>query len=865
MVNVLLIEDNPADARLFREHLRDAAAPGQFEIRVAPTLTEGLAQIKETNPKVVFLDLGLPDSQGLETYQVLRRAQPNVPVIIFSGTRDEELAVQAVQAGAQDYLFKGETTGTLIMRAARYAVERAKSERVVLESEAALRKAQAVAHVGSWVWRIRENRLEWSDEMFRIFGVDKAGFSGNLNDIVAGAIHPDDRAAVEASNLSVARDGEPVPLEYRVVWPDGTVRTVWAEAGELVRDSAGRPETLSGIVQDITERKRTADALMFSELRYRRLFESAKDGILILDAETGLIEDVNPYLTGLLGFSHGQITDKYVWELGFLRDIIANRENFLKLRREDYIRYDDLPLETADGRKIEVEFVSNVYTEDNHRVIQCNIRDITGRKRAEKEIGSLARFPAENPSPVLRIDRDGLLAYANPAAHRFIGGKMEIGKKAPELLGKIAAEALEDKREKRIETECGERIFLFIATPLGDAEYVNLYGLDITERKKAETALRALAVRFETLLAAVPEIVMEVDTRKVYTWANQAGLDFFGEDVVGREASFYFEGEQDTYAAVQALFDGARDDASLESIQRRRDGESRLLAWHCRALRDESGRTTGALSSARDITHEKQMQLEILKLNAELEQRVEERTAQLQAANRELEAFSYSVSHDLRAPLRAIDGFTGILLEDHENALDEEGKRVCGVIRDNACRMGHLIDDLLGFSRLGRTSLSKTRIDMKKTAAQAFEEAVPPEGRARIDFSIGDLPPARCDLQMIRQVWANLLSNAVKFTSRRPRAAIAVTGEASGNEAVYRVRDNGAGFDMEYVDKLFGVFQRLHGRKEFDGTGVGLAIVKRIVERHGGRVWAEAETDKGAVFSFSLPLETVHEGGTTDA
>lgn len=245
-------------------------------------------------------------------------------------------------------------------------------------------------------------------------------------------------------------------------------------------------------------------------------------------------------------------------------------------------------------------------------------------------------------------------------------------------------------------------------------------------------------------------------------------------------------------------------------------------------------------------------------LNAELERRVSERTAQLEEANKELEAFSYSVSHDLRAPLRAIDGFSRMIVEDHGEGLDTEGRRLLGVVSANARRMAQLIDDLLRLSRLGRSEVRRTSVDMASLARAAFEEIVEaPEARGRIEFRVGDLPRAEGDPALLTQIWVNLLSNAVKFTANREWPVIEIDGEIEGPSAVYRVKDNGAGFNMAYSGKLFGVFQRLHAPSEFEGTGVGLALVRRIVLRHGGRAWAEGTVGEGATFFFSLPTGAV--------
>jgi light-regulated signal transduction histidine kinase (bacteriophytochrome) len=276
----------------------------------------------------------------------------------------------------------------------------------------------------------------------------------------------------------------------------------------------------------------------------------------------------------------------------------------------------------------------------------------------------------------------------------------------------------------------------------------------------------------------------------------------------------------------------------LAVILRRR---AKLLAAVNRSLEEE-------------IRERKLAEEEVRQLNAGLERRVEERTLQLADAVKQLEAFSYSVSHDLKAPLRAINGFSKALLEDYGPSLEGEARGYLNSIAKGAEKMGQLITDLLEFSRWGRNNMSSSAIDMDELAKSVFDELTRSAPERNIECRLQPLPPARGDRTMIRQVLVNLLSNAIKFT--RPTQAASIEVGCSGSDAernTYYVKDNGAGFDMNYAHKLFGVFQRLHSVKEFEGTGVGLAIVERIVLRHGGRVWANGKVNEGATFHFTLP------------
>jgi PAS domain S-box-containing protein len=685
-------------------------------------------------------------------------------------------------------------------------------------------------------------------------------------------------------SLVLGKYAEAIRTRKLVRWEEASDYPSGRVVGEVsidpVLDDAGQCVALVGSVHDITERKQAEEKLRLALEHIRQIIDSNIIGVVIADA-AGRIIEANDYYLGMIGYSREEFDKGMVdWRAITPPEWLPADEKAIGELRErgtcapyekEYVRKDGtrVPVYLADALLagpaeqivgIVLDMTERKRAEDALRSSEKRLRETqemarlgywqwdvkTGQVEWSKEVFRIFQLDPENFAPQI----DSILALSPwPEDHQRDTELIHRAMKTHE-------KGTYEQRFLRPDNSIGYYHSTFQGIYDSGGDLVSIIGtvLDISERKRAEIDLQILSSRNQAMLEAIPDIIMEVDANKVYSWANHAGIEFFGADVIGKEASFYFAGEQQTYQAVKPIFNGQEEVIYIESWQRRHDGEKRLLAWWCRVLKDTGGHVAGALSSARDITEIKLAEIEIRQLNEELEHRVQQRTAQLQAANKELEAFSYSVSHDLRAPLRAIDGFSRIVLEEYSPRLDEEGRRLLNVIAGNTKKMGQLIDDLLSFSRLSRQQMASARVDLAALANAVFAELKGSGKERRIEFKVGALPAAHGDGSMLRQVLQNLLANAIKFTRTRPRARIELSGRIENGEAIYQVKDNGVGFDMTYADKLFGVFQRLHDSTVFEGTGVGLAIAQRIVLRHGGRIWAESSTN-GATFCFSLPAE----------
>ena len=661
----------------------------------------------------------------------------------------------------------------------------------------------------------------------------------------------------------------------------------------------GGVRTLISIVRDITDRKRSEQALQASQEQLLSLIKQAPLSIAMFDQEMRYIVAsqrwVSEYGRGhsdLVGRSHYEIHPDIPepWKEAHHRGLTG-----------ESLKNDNDMWTWADGTKnwLRWAIVPWQNTQGEIGGIIISAEDITENKRAEEALrlkDELLRLTSEmakvggwefNPETgqgtwtdeVARIhDLDpaqetnvaiGLSFYTGESRKKVeqaVQEAIELGKPYDMELEMVTAKG----NEKWVRT---------MALPfIENDKVIKVQGIfqDITERKQIEEALQVAHSELElkvaertaalseanallqSLMDSMPEHIYfkDMQSRFIRNSRSQASLLGLSDpaEAVGKSDFDFFPHAAKAYAEEQEVMRSGIPMVDFEEWVVWPDGREMWVSTTKMPLRNSDGQTIGIFGISHDITERKRAEQEIQQLNTDLEKQAE----QLQASNKELEAFSYSVSHDLRAPLRAIDGYTRILVEDYTAILDDEGKRICSIISGEARRMGQLIDDLLAFSRLGRKEIYSSKIDMKSLAVSVLNDLLKEEDRARLDFHITRLPSIQADSSLIRQVWVNLLSNAIKFTSKKERSVIDVGSKANEDEVIYYVRDSGAGFDMEYANKLFGVFQRLHSENEFEGTGVGLAIVQRIIRRHGGHVWAEGEMDKGATFYFALPRKEDH-------
>lgn len=625
------------------------------------------------------------------------------------------------------------------------------------------------------------------------------------------------------------------------------------------------------LIVDIIGRKQVEEALKEAKNRYRTLFEQSANAIFILDLEGRHVE-ANLRAAEILGYTREEI------QVLSMREISAQVDQSTvvleRLRNGETIPPYERLFKKKDGELVWVELHVTAIRDEQGRPIrvQSIAQDITERKQANEALQASEDRYRQTLDNMLEgcqiIGFDWRYLYVNDAvAKQGHQAKDDLlGNTMMEVYPGIENTAMFSVLRRCMDERVPDQMVNEFTYPDGTSGWFELSiqpvpeGLfilsnDITERKQAEEDLRKSEQKFSILfekaayaatLSKLPEgIIVDI---------NEAFEQVFGytkQEAVGSTSlELGINPGVEERARVLAALKEHGSAHNQEMALHTKSGELRIMSVNVDLV--DIGSQKYILNLAQDITERKRAEEEILILNADLERRVAERTVELQQANRELEAFSYSISHDLRAPLRAMDGFSRILVEEYADGLPSEAAHYLERVRKNAQQMAELIDALLAFSRLSRQPLKMRIVPPTDLAQQALEDlrAAGEAGEAQV--TIGDLPTCQADPALLRQVYANLLGNALKFTRGQEDAQVEVGCKRIDDKVVYYVKDNGAGFDMQYADKLFGVFQRLHRAEEYEGTGVGLATVQRIIHRHGGRIWAEAAVGEGATFYFTL-------------
>ena len=672
--------------------------------------------------------------------------------------------------------------------------------------------------------------------------------------------------------------GDRFEMTFPLRGADGVFRPFLTRVVPL-KDHQGKVVRWFGTNTDISSQKQVERELRDSRMRLDAIISSAMDAIISINAEQRVVL-FNRAAEKMFGISAAEAMGKSINRFIPARFREAHAMDVEKFGRSGVTTRSMGQLGTlsalrSNGEEFPIQASISHIEIGGERLFTVILRDITQQKQAE---GALARseqryrsFVEASAQVIWRTNARGEVDEPIPSWAAYTGqsdgeaagfGWMNVIR--PEdrpCVGEAWQKASANRAVYRVEyclrRHDGQwRHILARGVPVLDdrgevREYIGTC-IDVTEQREVEASMRQQARLID--LAPAATIVRTLDgtvrfwnegAERLYGWTRQ--------EAIGRRTPELLQTQfpEGLEKIVEQLRRGGKWSGELRHCAK--DGRAVIVESHWLGQFTSAGELVELLESNIDITERKRDEEELRRLKDELELRVQQRTAELTAANKELEAFGYSVSHDLRAPLRHIDSYINMLQKSVGPTLDEKSQKHVRIVVEAARRMGNLIDDLLVLSRLGRATMEERTVDLRRLLDEVRQELAPAMAGRKIEWHVGPLPRVTADPSLLRSALTNLLANAIKYTRQRDPARIEVGSREQDREIVCYVRDNGAGFDMRFVDKLFGVFQRLHAANEFEGTGIGLASVRRVAQRHGGRTWAEGQLGKGATFYFSLP------------
>ncbi len=752
--------------------------------------------------------------------------------------------------------------------------ERVKSDKEVRRIKKRLERAESVAQFGNWELSINEKMIHASDGAKKIYGIITNIIPLEL---AQGIVLEEYQSMMNRALSDLVEKDIPYTVEFKIRRAsDGEIRDIFSKA-EYHEDS----QKIFGVIHDITDRKKAQEHLEKSEQRYRNIVDNLHQAYYESNRKA-VLTYCNPGFLIMSGYNEVELKSCVSFKMVAPEHrprVIGAYIGMMAEKRSDMTI--EFLIATKEGKKIWVEQTTHFDFNGAGHFSKAShfVKDISERKQSQERLMESEQryrqiteavtdyiYTVTMENHVVSSTKHGpgcraVTGYTQEDfdQNRFLWYNMVVPEDRT-----IVEEQLDALLEQKNSAPIEHRIFrkdgnlrwvrkTLVPRRNESGEIISYDGLiqDVTERKEAELKLRSSEERNRALVSSLPDIMFVHDKNGLFLDYHTPGntpLWFEPEYFLGK--SFTDILPKEVVDIVIPKFKAAFITNDLQTYEYSALNGNETKFYEARIIAFENNK---ALNIIRDVTDKVRAENDLRTLNEDLESRVIERTAQLTEANQELEAFSYSVSHDLRAPLRAIDSFSAILLEGNEDKFDDEGKRLISVIRTSIRKMDLLINGLLTLSRIGRSELHITAINMNSLAHTLINENLSEDQRNRYTIRIDDLPAVNGDESLIRQALNNLLSNAVKYSAAVEHPAIEISGTILENSAVYSVKDNGAGFDPSKATKLFGIFQRLHTDDQFKGLGVGLSIVQRIIHRHGGRVWADGKLNGGAIFSFSLP------------
>lgn len=763
----------------------------------------------------------------------------------------------------------------------RDITERELMNKELIETKERLERAQEIAKIGNWNWDLVEDKIIWSDQNYRVFGQTK-DFNPSI-DSLNKIIHEEDRGLFQEGVSQAISKNQEFDFIHRIIVEDEEVRYIH-QRGKTRYNDEGEPINMAGTSQDVTDS-------ILRELAFETQNKEIQKALDLL-SETQRAAKIGSWevdLGTMTAFWSDEVYRIHELEEGtpikveeginfYREDFRPVIQNAINNAIENKSSWDvECVLLTKSGNEIWVRATGHPFFEDGELTgLRGLFMDIDENKRKTIELDET------NEKLQLSVEAGQIAIWIwnlktnelewNDKAYEIFGVEESVTPNFEMFSQMVHPSDLEMVIEATSKTlETGERfdvVFRFnkpdgteiILSGRGDlildskgapAQMIGI-NLDITERMRLLENIQLKESQLRSFVEQAPAAVAMLDKEMKYItasneWFKQYNID--KKDLVGISHYDIFPeiNEMPEWLEQhQRVLNGEELSNPKDKIVRK-DGTVQWISWKLIPWYNEPGEIGGMIMYTADITSE-------VYYTEKLEKEVAKRTKELASVNEELESFSYSISHDLRAPLRSINGFSDILMEDYADQLDSEGKRLMGVVKESAVTMGQLIDDILEFSRLGKKKIQKSEIDMTKLFESVCEVETGAYSDKQIDLKIDSLPNALGDVALIKQVVVNLVSNAFKYSSKEDKIVINIGFDQSEeNEVAYFIKDNGTGFKMEYHDKLFGVFNRLHSKNEFDGTGVGLAIAKRIINKHGGKIWAESAEGKGSIFFFSMP------------